>query len=103
MQTMNENDFWSAIEAAWHSVDPRDEQRQAILARRPAVFSSPHVQMVVRAMLQNLETYLDTLDADTLLAFDHIMEQNFSALTEQTFTNIPMDQMMASSIFVDLS
>ncbi|MDP9315389.1 MAG: DUF4240 domain-containing protein [Chloroflexota bacterium] len=80
MQTMTENDFWSIIEDAWHAVDPQDQHRHAFLAGREPLYSSPHFHSVVRAMLRNLDIYLNTLEADTLLAFDRRMEQKLHTI-----------------------
>ena len=70
---MNEERFWSLIEAAW----PKTEQATQIkdLIATGAVEDSDELQQFLGGVLANLSADLEKLSADELLACDRILER----------------------------
>ncbi len=70
---MNEEYFWSIIEAAWPSTVGTTADRLRAFEGVPT--GRTNTFRHVARMLNNLEDTLDLLDADSLLLFNHILHQ----------------------------
>ncbi len=73
---MDENRFWSMIEAAWDSVSGKAESRQRLAEGKLSEDDAYALQEALAdEVVPALREQLDSLPADELLAFDRILER----------------------------
>lgn len=72
---MDENRFWSMIEAAWSAVGGKTKSRQRLAEGKLSENRAYALQEAMEEVTPALREQLDTLPADELLAFDRILER----------------------------
>jgi hypothetical protein len=72
---MDENRFWSMIEAAWGTVGGKTKSRQRLAQGRLSEDRAHALEEALEEVIPSLREQLAGLSADELLAFDRILER----------------------------
>jgi hypothetical protein len=72
---MNEDQFWTAIEAAWQKVGGYHTERSSLALGKLSEANAEKLVGVADEVVAVLRTWLDTLSPGDLLAFDRILER----------------------------
>jgi hypothetical protein len=72
---MDENRFWSMVEAAWDTVGGKTKSRRRLAEGRLSEDRAFELQEELDEVVPALREQLDGLSADELLAFDRILER----------------------------
>ncbi len=72
---MNEQQFWALIERAWRAAAPYAELREALVAGDLAEEDADQLEDAAELVVDALDSELDQLSADELMAFDRVLER----------------------------
>ena len=72
---MDENRFWSIIDAAWLTIDSKDAARQKLYAGEMSDRDEDNLVNTLEKVVPEIEKQLDTLSAEDLQNFDRILER----------------------------